>query len=109
MLLLLPVYVVYLFLFGTREMLAESLALEDLPSSDEILFQDDDSEQLDGLLIDARDSVLIDAVGKLLANAHNERLVGIVYGATHMRNVISFLLQSGYTVAKAEWVTIFDL
>ena len=33
-----PIYVVYLFLFGTRELLAENIALEDLPSSDEILF-----------------------------------------------------------------------
>ena len=38
---LMPIYVVHLFLFGTRETIAENIALEDLPSSQEILFQDD--------------------------------------------------------------------
>ena len=109
MFLAVPVYVIYLFLFGTRETLAESLALEDLPSSDEILFEDEDSARLDALLVEARDQVLIGGVRKLLADAHEKRVVGIVYGALHMRNLITFLLRSGYTVAKAEWVTVFDL
>src|SRR5215470_18576523 len=36
--LLVPFWVGYLFLFGTRERIAEKMAIEDLPSSDEILF-----------------------------------------------------------------------
>jgi len=47
--LFLPIYIVNLFLFGTRESLAENIALEDLPSSDEIL-QDESFEKLDTLL-----------------------------------------------------------
>jgi hypothetical protein len=37
-------------------------------------------------------------------------MVGVVYGAMHMRNAINFLLNVlNYRVAKAEWVTVFDL
>jgi hypothetical protein len=54
-----PVYVIYLFLFGTRETIAENIAVEDLPSSNEVLLQDDDFDKLDALLIDERDRRLI--------------------------------------------------
>jgi len=109
--LFIPVYAVYLFLFGTRETLAENIALEDLPSADEILFQDGSFEKLDSLLIDERDQRLIDSIGKLHGSGrHDNKTVGIVYGATHMRNVTNFLLRKlNYRVAKAEWVTVFDL
>lgn len=106
-----PAYVVYLFLFGTRETLAENIALEDLPSSEEILFQDDSFEPLDALLIDERDRKLIDSIGKLHdSDPGSRKTVGVVYGAMHMRNVSSFLLRKlNYRVAKAEWVTVFNL
>jgi hypothetical protein len=108
---LMPVYVVYLFLFGTREMIAENIALEDLPSSEEILFQDANFEKLDTLLIDERDRKLIDSIGKLHDEVlRDKKTVGVVYGAMHMRNVTGFLLRKlNYRVAKAEWVTVFDL
>jgi hypothetical protein len=33
-----------------------------------------------------------------------------VYGARHMRNTMTFLMQKlNYRVAKAEWVKVFDL
>ena len=106
-----PIYVVYLFLFGTRETLAENIALEDLPSSEEILFQDESFEKLDTLLIDERDRKLIGSIGELHdSNREDKKTVGVVYGAMHMRNVINFLLHKlNYRVAKAEWVTVFDL
>jgi hypothetical protein len=107
--LLTPVYVAYLFLFGTRETIAENLALEDLPSSDELL-QDDDFDALDALVIDERDGTLIQRIEKLLEGETTTKTVGVVYGARHMRNVSSFLLQKlKYRIAKAEWVTVFDL
>jgi hypothetical protein len=107
----LPLYVVNLFLFGTRETLAENIALEDLPSSEEILSQDDDFEQYQMLLLDERDQTLIGHIEKLAhSDQHARKIVGIVYGAGHMRNVIDFLLRKlNYRVAKAEWVTVFDL
>ena len=106
-----PIYVIYLFLFGTREALAENIAVEDLPSSTVILFADESSEKLDSLLIDERDRKLIDSIAKLHdSDRRDAKIVGVVYGATHMCNVISFLLDRlNYRVTEAEWVTVFDL
>ena len=106
-----PVYVIYLFLFGTRETIAENIALEDLPSSQEILFQDDDFDKLDALLIDERDRRLIHHIECLhQKSGKDKKIVGVVYGAMHMRNATNFLLQKlNYRIAKAEWVTVFDL
>jgi hypothetical protein len=108
---LMPVYVLYLLLFGTRETIAENIALEDLPSSEEITFQDDDFDRLDALVIDERDRRLIRNIERLHeTNGKDRKTVGIVYGAMHMRNVTSFLLgKLKYRVAKAEWVTVFNL
>ena len=108
---LVPVYVIYLFLFGTREAIAENIALEDLPSSNEVLLQDDDFDKLDALLIDERDRRLICNIANLdEANGKDKKTVGVVFGAMHMRNVTSFLLHKlKYRIAKAEWVTVFDL
>jgi hypothetical protein len=109
--LFLPIYVVNLFLFGTRETLAESMALEDLPSSDEILLKDEDFEKFDTLLVDERDRRLITHLQKLYdSHQQDKKIVGVVYGARHMRNIVRFLLgRLNYRVARAEWVTVFDL
>ncbi len=107
----LPIYVVNLFLFGTRETLAENIALEDLPSSDEILNQDDDFDQFHALVLDERDRTLIGHIENLYqADQYANKIVSIVYGGGHMRNVINFLLgKLNYRVVKAEWITVFDL
>jgi hypothetical protein len=106
--LIIPIYAVYLFLFGTRELIAENIALEDLASPEEILNRDDD---LETLLLDERDRKLIDHINKLQATGkQGNQLIGIVYGAGHMRNVTDYLFsQQKYQVAKAEWITVFDL
>ena len=107
---LVPIYVVYLFLFGTRETLAENIALDDLPSDEEILSDDEDFESLDSLIIDERDRILIEHVARLDDQQKEARQIGIVYGARHMRNTIRFLMQKlNYRIAKAEWVKVFDL
>lgn len=107
--LLIPVCVVYLLLFGTRETLAENIALDDLPSDEEILLESEDFSQLDSLLIDERDRRLIEHI-KGLNGSNGKKLIGVVYGAMHMRNVVNFLMSNlKYRVAKAEWVTVFDL
>ena len=106
-----PAYVIYLFFFGTRETLAKYIALDDLPSADEVMSQDDDFEQLDALMVDERDRSLIEHIARL----HDERseeaqTVGIVYGAFHMRAAMAFLMKNlNYRVSKAEWVKVFDL
>ena len=109
--LMVPIFVVYLFIFGTRELLAENLVVEDLPSSEEELTEDEGFSRLDSLLVDERDRKLIEHI----ANVNNERShtsqrIGIVYGAFHMRCVMAFLMQKlNYRVAKADWVKVFDL
>jgi hypothetical protein len=111
LLFLIPLYAAYLFLFGTRETIAENLAVEDLPSSEEVLFQDESGEKLDTLLIDERDRKLLDSLGKLHDSGRgDQKTVAILYGAMHMRHVTDFLLDKlHYRVAKAEWVKVFDL
>ncbi len=106
-----PIFVVYLFLFGTREIIAEHLAFEDLPSSEEILNQDDNYDKLDMLLIDERDRQLIQNIEKINSTAtQDKQVVGIVYGAHHMRNVVNYLSNKlNYKVVNADWVTVFDL
>ena len=107
---LVPIFVVYLFLFGTKEMLAKNIALDDLPSSDEILSDDEDFEPFDSLIIDERDRLLIEHVAKLDEQQNEAKQIGIVYGARHMRSTIRFLMQKlNYRVVKAEWVKVFDL
>lgn len=109
--LLVPIFVVYLFIFGTRELLAENLVVEDLPSPEEVLSEDESFSRFDSLMVDERDRKLIEHI----ANVNNERSqtsqrIGIVYGAFHMRCVMAFLMQKlNYRVVKADWVKVFDL
>jgi len=107
---MLPIYVVYMFLFGTREMIAKNIALDDLPSSEEIMSDDDDFEQFDSLIIDERDRKLIEHIVRLDAEKQGHQQIGIVYGARHMRSTTHFLMQKlNYRIVKAEWVKVFDL
>ena len=105
----LPLYTFYLLLFGTRQTLAENIALEDLPSAEEILLENDDLAPLNSLLIDERDQMLIGNIKRVYESGGN-KTVGVIYGARHMRNAVDFLMRNlNYRVAKAEWVTVFDL
>jgi len=107
---LVPIFVVYLFLFGTRETLAENIALDDLPSSEEILSDDEDFEPLDSLIVDERDRILIEHVARLENQQKEAKQIGIVYGARHMRSTMRFLMKRlNYRIANAEWVTVFEL
>src|SRR4030095_11280847 len=106
---LLPVYILYLLFFGTRQTLAQNIAVEDLPSEQEILFDDEHFADLDALLIDERDRTLLVNIKRVYESGGN-KTIGIIYGARHMRNAVDFLLRNlNYRVAKAEWITVFDL
>ena len=104
-----PLCVLYLFLFGSRRILAEHLAIDDLPSSEEILMEDDVS--WGSLARDERDRKLIEHIEKINEErAQTPQRIGILYGAFHMRAVMAFLMQElDYRVAKAEFVKVFDL
>ena len=109
--LFIPIYVVYLLLFGTRETLAEHIALDDLPSAEEILMEDESFESFNNLLGDERDRKLIEHITRVNdERSGTSQRIGIVYGALHMRSVMSFLMQKlNYRVVKADWVKVFDL
>ena len=106
-----PFCVLYLFLFGTREILAENLALEDLPSSDEVLQEDEDFSRLDSLMVDERDRRLLEHIASVNdERAQTSQRIGVLYGAFHMRSVMPFLMKAlNYRVVKADWVKVFDL
>lgn len=106
-----PLFVLYLFIFGTRELLAENLVLEDLPSSEELLSEDEGFSTLDSLVVDERDRKLIEHITNVdTERSHTSQKIGIVYGAFHMRCVMTFLMQKlNYRVIKADWVKVFDL
>ena len=106
-----PFCVLYLFLFGTRETLANNLSLEDLPSSDEVLMEDETLSHLDSLVVDERDRKLLEHIARVNdERAQTSQRIGILYGAFHMRHVMPFLMQKlNYRVVKADWVKVFDL
>jgi len=106
-----PMFVLYLFLFGTRETLAEHLALDDLPTSEEVLMEGEGLNRLDSLVVDERDRKLIEHITRVNSErSQTSQRIGIVYGAFHMRRVMPFLIEElNYRVVKAEWVKVFDL
>jgi hypothetical protein len=107
----LPIYIIYLFLFGTRDLIAENIAIDDLASRDEILNFDEEFEKYDRLIVDERDQVLIRNIDHLYGTRGKEKkVVGIVYGAMHMRNITLHLSEKlGYSITGSEWITVFDL
>jgi hypothetical protein len=109
--LIIPIYVIYLFIFGTRELIASHLAVDDLPSRDELLNYDQSFEPFDALILDERDRHLIGQIQKLHQTSdQGNKLVGIVYGARHMRTIVRFLMgKLSYRIIGAEWITVFDL
>ena len=106
-----PIFVAYLLLFGTRNIIAENISMDDLPSRDEILNSDEEFGKLDSLLVDQRDQIIISKINSLYETSRQEnKVVGVVYGAAHMRNIILFLSEKlGYRIVGSEWLTVFDL
>src|ERR1700752_224486 len=75
LLVLVPIYVVYLFLFGSRETLAENIALDDLPSSEEeVMSGDEDLESYNALVVYERDRILIEHLARLESQQSEAKL-----------------------------------
>jgi hypothetical protein len=104
-----PIYVVYMLIFGSRELIAENLGMDDLPGRDEILYSEDFLEDFRGLLLKKRDDVLLSHINQLNENHNKPKVIGIVYGASHMRNIIRFLNEQNYRVVDSEWLMVFDM
>jgi hypothetical protein len=110
MLVLSPLVGLYLFLFGTRDLIARYSEFNDRPSRDEVLLYDRNVEKIEGVLTDQRDVRLVETIkGICNESADTMTTVGILFGAQHMRVVIHYLTEKrSYQVAKAEWLTVFE-
>lgn len=106
-----PFYISYLYFRGTRSFIAQHIAFDDLPSRDEILLTDESWEAFNDVVVAQRDRVLIEKIERLYEEQHTlKKVIGIVYGAGHMRAIADYLLNKlEYRVIKAEWVRVFEL
>ena len=93
---------------GTRRMLAEHMAMNDLPEGLEI--EDLPFAGIEDLVVDQRDRRLVDALTAIDAKrSHEEITVGVVYGAAHIRAVVRALWALGYRPGSGEWLTVFTI
>lgn len=104
----LPVYVPYVFAFGTRARLARALELDDDHGLGGYIEGFDEWEEV---LVDQRDRLLIEELSAIHEEHHAEPLtVGVVYGAQHMIAVVHVMsARFGYVPRAARWVTVFDI
>jgi len=94
---------------ATRRWLAQFLAMNDLPESEEILEVDPD-DAIESLVMDQRDRRLLAALSDIHAERAAEPIqVGVLYGAAHMRAVIHKLWALGYRPAEGTWLTVFTI
>ncbi|MEQ7128482.1 hypothetical protein ABN034_28660 [Actinopolymorpha sp. B11F2] len=106
LMLTLPVFILYVFAFGSRARLAQQLALED----DHGLGGSEGDEDIDAILGDARDRLLIDALAKIHEDRGTEPItVAVVYGAQHMIPVVQVMsARFGYVPCAGEWLIVFQ-
>jgi hypothetical protein len=105
---LVPVFALGLRIFGSRRVLGRFLATEDLPTLEDHAVREA-FPALMKFIGDDRDAMLADALASILgARADEPIVVGVVYGAEHMRAVVKVLARHGYRPRRAEWLTVFD-
>lgn len=103
-----PLFWSYLRWFGSRELLARYLQLDD-----DILNVEEPSpfKLIVELLEDHRDKLLCQALTGIHHSHREDPInVAVVYGARHVRPVASYLrARHGYVVSSGDWMTIFTL
>lgn len=109
-LVLAPLYGIYLRLFGSREVIARRMSLEDLTSAEESLSWDSGFEGVEKAINHARDTRLIECLrAELDIDSDARKRIAIIYGARHMRAVLRELTGQGFVCAEARWHTVFPL
>lgn len=105
--LVLPVFILVVFLFGTRARLAGHLSLDDDHGLGGYV---EGFEDVDKVLSDGRDRLLVDALAAIHETRGTEPLrVGVVYGAQHMIAVVHVLsARFGYVPRSGDWLKVFD-
>jgi hypothetical protein len=108
---LIPAVTAGMRMFGTRRYVARHLGTEDLLSDAEEAAADV-LPGLDDLVLRRRDRLLVRVLTEF-HRAHTARtgpfVIGVVYGAEHMRAASEALTGLGYHAADAEWVNVFAL
>lgn len=107
----LPFAAIYLAMTGTKQAMARVLAMDDLPSREEVLDDSLISSEVDRIVLDVRDTKLLDSINRCFHERRTEpSTVAILYGAAHMRAVIRFITgKLGYRAVSSEWVIVFEL
>lgn len=106
---LVPAFALAVALLGTRRTLSRHLESGDVP--DVLDYQVRRvAPQLTDLIMDHRDTLLVDCLASIHKQRHAEEIdVAVVYGAGHMPAVARELLRRyGYRPRSAEWLTVFD-
>jgi hypothetical protein len=107
-LVLAPLYGAYCYLTATKESIGRLMKTEDLASSEEII-RGETAPKFDEALLTRRDAKVIAAIDSLADAAQPPAMVGIMYGAAHMKAVTATLMgKYKYQVDKAEWLTVFN-
>ena len=103
-----PIFGAYQYLTATRESIGRRLSTEDVQSHEDTQLREK-SPEFHKALLDRRDAKLTAAVEAVLAEPTGAAVVGIIYGAGHMRSVTDLLMNKyRFRVAHAEWLTVFD-
>jgi pheromone shutdown protein TraB len=103
-----PIFGAYQYLTATRESIGRHLSTEDVQTHEDTQLREHKPE-FHKALLDSRDAKLTAAVEAVLADPKPPAVVGIIYGAGHMRSVTDLLMnQYRFRVAHAEWLTVFD-
>ena len=103
-----PIYGAYQYLTATRESIGRHLSTEDVPNREDTELRDH-SPEFHNALLDRRDAKLIAAVEAAVAERTAPAVIGVIYGAAHMRSVTDVLMSKyHFRVAHAEWLTVFE-
>lgn len=105
-----PVLGLHHRLFYSRESLAENMAMEDMQSSDDFISYNPDFEALNNCILYARDEILTSKLREEIKKAALMPIrISVVYGAAHMRAVITELQNLRFSCQSSDWITIFPL
>ncbi len=108
LLVLAPLWGLVFALRGPEAFLTEDIVVEDQPPGPRAAELDDDP--LNHALLDRRDRLLLDALGRI----HTERsrqpiTVAVIYGASHVPAMTHGLLDAyGYVPMASEWLTVYE-
>jgi hypothetical protein len=94
----------------SRESVAKVAEMEDRLSSDELLSWDPTFAALNRCILEVRDARLVERLREELdrIGEQPEHRIAVVFGARHMRAVLTELKRRQFSSSKASWMTIFS-